>query len=388
MKGWKDKLSGFFRAKGQQPEETITPEQAQIAWDRFVTDQVLPAFQDMKPSIPAYAEGTTYDIQQAPAGERWVRLTWIVAPSSDVLAATLSRRTIELPQAHIVLTYTILSNRQSAQTTAWCEIRIPNKRDDPAGGYHVVLEVLGDYRSQGLTSKTILGHFVESYRRYVLKDTYDNKKSGIRGRAGRQSASSPPLSEREDTPTPIIPPSLQVLNTQENQLLRTSAENQLYRTALLLNKTDRLEDALTIVETLIRLGRNDASMHCLRGQLLARLARYEEAQGAYEQAIHLKPDDVAAYNSKGALMAEMGKQQEALALFEQVISMDPTSAEAYYGKARALALLGQDLAALSASQQAIDLKPGHPFEAAAHKLQQVILDHYPEPPDVLYHRFP
>jgi tetratricopeptide (TPR) repeat protein len=376
MKGWKDKLSGFFRAKGLQPEETITPEQAQIAWDRFVTHQVLPAFQDIKSSTPAYAEGTTYDIQQAPVGERWVRLTWIVAPSSDVLAATLSRQTIELPEAHIVLTYTILSDGQSAQTTAWCEIRVPNKRGDLAEGYHVVLEVVGDYRSKGLTQETILGHFLESWRRYALGGTH-NKKSGRRGRAGR-----------EDTPTPIIPPSLQALNAQEPQLLRTNAENQLYRTALLLNQTDRLEDALTIVETLLRLGRNDASMYFARGQLLAKLKRYEEAQGAYEQAIQMKPDYVDAYITKAAVTSDMGKHQEALALFEQAIIMDPTSVMAYCGKGQVLVLLGKDLDALSALQQAINMKSGHPFEAKALELQQAILDHYPEPPDVLYHRFP
>jgi hypothetical protein len=166
MKDWKDTLSGFFRAKGVPPEDRDPQEQAQSAWDHFVTHQVLPAFQAIK-SIYEQYDGTTVDIQQAPAGERWVRLTWMVAPSASTLALLPpGMRTAPPPQT--VLTYTIIGDEPSAQTKAWCETRIPNKAGDLTPSSRVFREALGDYRRKDLTKDTIISNFVANYQRYVL----------------------------------------------------------------------------------------------------------------------------------------------------------------------------------------------------------------------------
>jgi hypothetical protein len=160
MKDWKDKLDGFFRAKGVPPEDTTTQEQAQSAWDHFVTHQVLPTFQEIK-SIFERNDGTTVDIQQAPAGERWVRLIWMVAPSPSMLAALPpSMRTAEPPRT--VLTYTIMSDESSTQTKAWCEIRIPNKAGD-----RVFREAVGDYCRKNVTNDTIRKNFLANYQRHL-----------------------------------------------------------------------------------------------------------------------------------------------------------------------------------------------------------------------------
>lgn len=160
MKDWKDKLGGFFRAKGVPPEDTATQERAQSAWDHFVTHQVLPTFQEIK-SIFERNDGTTVDIQQAPAGERWVRLTWMVAPSPSMLAMLPpSVRTVEPPRR--VLTYTISGDEQSTKTKAWCEIRIPNKAGD-----RVFREAVGDYRGTDVTKDTIRKHFLAKYQRHL-----------------------------------------------------------------------------------------------------------------------------------------------------------------------------------------------------------------------------
>jgi len=328
MKGWKDKLGDFFGAKEQLQENTVTQEQAQNAWDHFVTHQVLPAFQELK-SLGEQFDGTTYDIQQAPAGERWVRLTWIVAPSSDVLAFGLShRQTIDLPDVHIVLTYTMLSDKQSAQTTAWCETRIPNKAGDLTESNQVFLEVLGDYRSKNLTKKIIQRSINENHQRYVFKDPYATR-------------STSPLPVRKNMSIPIIPQSLQALNRQENQLIRTSAENQLIRTALLLCKTGRLEEALKAIETVIHLGRVDASAHKLQGTILNDLGRHQEALSALEQAIRLEPDDAETHNGRGIALRGLGQPEEALAAFEQALRLNPNDATALQGRRAVLSLLGR-----------------------------------------------
>ncbi len=166
MKDWKDKLRGFLRAKGQQPEDTAKQKQTQSAWDHFVTHQVLPAFQEIKSIYERY-DGTTVDIQQAPVGERRVRLTWMVAPSASLLAV-IEPHARTAPPPRTVLTYTIISDEQSVQTKVWCETHIPNKADHLTNSSRVFREALGDYRHKDLTKDTILSNFLANYQRHVL----------------------------------------------------------------------------------------------------------------------------------------------------------------------------------------------------------------------------
>jgi hypothetical protein len=141
-------------------------EQIHSAWDDFVAQQVLPAFQEIK-STNERVDGTTFDIQQAPSGERWVRLTWMVAPSASVLALLPpSMRTAEPPKT--VLIYTIAGDERSAQANAWCETRIPDKAGDPTPGSRVFREALGDYRHEDITKDMIMDSFLASYQRHVL----------------------------------------------------------------------------------------------------------------------------------------------------------------------------------------------------------------------------
>jgi hypothetical protein len=141
-------------------------EQTNSAWDDFVAQQVLPAFQEIK-SIDEQIDGTTFDIQQAPSGERWVRLTWMVAPSASVLALLPpSMRTAE--PAKTVLIYTITGDERSAQTNAWCETRIPDEAGGLTPSSRVFREALGDYRHEDITKDTIMDSFLASYQRHVL----------------------------------------------------------------------------------------------------------------------------------------------------------------------------------------------------------------------------
>jgi hypothetical protein len=168
MKDWKDKLGDFFRGKGMPPEDTITPEQAQSAWNHFVTRSVLPVFQEIKSIFERY-DGTTVDIQQAPAGERWVRLTWMVAPDKSTLAhLPPSVVSAHPPRTSTVLIYTIMGDEPSTQTTAWCETRIPNKAGDLTPSSRAFREALGDYRRKDVTKDTIRSNFLANYQRHVL----------------------------------------------------------------------------------------------------------------------------------------------------------------------------------------------------------------------------
>lgn len=165
MNNWKDTLGG----SEQQPEDTVTPEQAQSAWEHFVTHVVLPTFEEFH-STPAripYLAGTTYDIQQAPAGERWVRLTWTVRPSPHLVAqmAKFMRDPGPPPPPQTVLTFTIMDDEHPTKTTAWCEARIPADAGDQTSRERVFREVLGDYRGNSVTKDAILQMFVEMDQR-------------------------------------------------------------------------------------------------------------------------------------------------------------------------------------------------------------------------------
>ena len=156
-RSWHDIIS---RQKGAALQE-----QTHSAWDHFVAQQVLPAFQEIK-SVNGQVDGTTFDIQQAPSGERWVRLTWMVAPSASLLAMfPPSMRTAE-PKT--VLICTIVCDEHSAQTNAWCETRIPDKDGGLTPSSRVFREALGDYRHEAITKDTIMKSFVASYQRHVL----------------------------------------------------------------------------------------------------------------------------------------------------------------------------------------------------------------------------
>ena len=129
-------------------------EPAQSAWGHFVAHQVLPAFHEIK-SGHERLDGTSIDIRQASEPERWVSLTWKVAPSASVLAMLPpSMRTTEPPRT--VLTYVI----GDGSDHAWSETRVPGKA--------VARETLGDYRRAGLTTETIINDFVTGYQRNVL----------------------------------------------------------------------------------------------------------------------------------------------------------------------------------------------------------------------------
>jgi hypothetical protein len=141
-------------------------ERTHSAWDHFVARQVLPAFQEIK-SINEQVDGTTFDIQQAPPGERWVRLTWMAAPSASVLALLPpSMRTAEPPKT--VLIYTITGDEHSAPANAWCETRVPGEADGLTPSSRVFREALGDYRQEDITKDTIMNSFLANYQWHVL----------------------------------------------------------------------------------------------------------------------------------------------------------------------------------------------------------------------------
>jgi hypothetical protein len=141
-------------------------EQTRSAWNHFVAQQVLPAFQEIK-SMNEKVDGTTFGIQQAPSSERWVRLTWMVAPSASVLALLPpSMRTAEPPKT--VLIYTIIGDECSSETNAWCETRIPDEAAGLAPSSRVFREALGDYRHDDITKDTITNSFLANYQRHVL----------------------------------------------------------------------------------------------------------------------------------------------------------------------------------------------------------------------------
>jgi hypothetical protein len=138
--------------------------QTQRAWDLFVAQTVLPAFQEIK-SANAQVDGTTYDIQQAPPGERWVRLTWMVAPSASVVALLPpSMRTIEPPRT--VLSYTVAGD--DASTRAWCETRIPDEAGRLNPSSPVFREELGDYHHRSITKDRIMDSLTANWQRHVV----------------------------------------------------------------------------------------------------------------------------------------------------------------------------------------------------------------------------
>ena len=126
---------------------------------------------------------------------------------------------------------------------------------------------------------------------------------------------------------------------------------------VILGDTGRKIEALSALQTALKIAPQDPRTHNNLGNILKNLGRFEEAELSFKQSIKLNPKSALAHNNLGTMLREIEKFDEAKSSFEQAIRLDPELAVAYNN----LGLTFVDLLRYDDAQanytQAIELNP-------------------------------
>jgi len=99
-----------------------------------------------------------------------------------------------------------------------------------------------------------------------------------------------------------------------------------FRLALLFVDTGRPAEAVTALDSSLRLQPDNARAHNNRGSALQMLGRLDEAEQAFRRALELAPDLPQPYTNLGYLLEKKGETRAAADLYEAAVArgLDPT----------------------------------------------------------------
>src|SRR5262249_1597151 len=110
--------------------------------------------------------------------------------------------------------------------------------------------------------------------------------------------------------------------------------------ALILERFERLEEALAAYDRALILNPNNQAALLHRSKLLTKLGQHAKAALSFERLLARSPNNAEAHNSLGHLRVQLGHHHEAVACFERAVALDPSNANAEFNLALALLLLG------------------------------------------------
>lgn len=90
----------------------------------------------------------------------------------------------------------------------------------------------------------------------------------------------------------------------------------------------QLEEALAILQALLKTDANNAPLWNRVGILRFRQGRYREALLAFDQATAIDPAFTHAWFNKSLVLLFLGKEHEALRALDKVLELNPRDAEA------------------------------------------------------------
>ena len=129
-----------------------------------------------------------------------------------------------------------------------------------------------------------------------------------------------------------------------------------------LMELERYEEALSLLEAVIKKSPQDANLWHSKGAALLMLERFKDAIKCFDYALQIDPDSTKAalaWNNKGCALFELKKYDDALNAFDQALLLDADYDSAWYSRARVYVSLGNRDSAVSSLQRAIALNPDH-----------------------------
>jgi Flp pilus assembly protein TadD len=110
--------------------------------------------------------------------------------------------------------------------------------------------------------------------------------------------------------------------------------------ALILERLDRLDEALATYDRTVILDPNNELALLNRSKLLTRLGQHAKAAASFERLLARFPNHSEAHNSLGHLYVQLDRHREAVKCFERAIALDPNNASAEFNLGLVLLLLG------------------------------------------------
>lgn len=118
------------------------------------------------------------------------------------------------------------------------------------------------------------------------------------------------------------------------------------------------EEAIRLLDLSLRIHRNQPRAHNSRGIALCKVLRYEAALADFDRAIVLGLPE-ASYGNRANALAYLARYDEALAAYDQAFAVNPADPELHYNRGSALLLRRDHDAALASYDRAIALRPDY-----------------------------
>jgi tetratricopeptide (TPR) repeat protein len=146
---------------------------------------------------------------------------------------------------------------------------------------------------------------------------------------------------------------------------------------------NKLRDALSIVDQLLRWRHDSARGFHVRGRICALAGQNEPALKAYSQAIALDRNLTAAYRSRATLLRLLGRSMEALSDYDVLVKLDPRDLLSLRLRAFVKAETGDAAGATSDLNQAVRINPNSAvLHADLVKATRVLRENSDVPPPI------
>ena len=117
----------------------------------------------------------------------------------------------------------------------------------------------------------------------------------------------------------------------------------------------RLQEAVEVLDQVIRQSPQDANAYLTRGNAFNDLEQYRRAIEDYDEVILLDPELALAYNNRGIAYLNMGSYRRAIQDLDEAIRLDTNSGQAYNYRAISNTFLGKDAEARQDVEKGVEL---------------------------------
>jgi tetratricopeptide (TPR) repeat protein len=126
-----------------------------------------------------------------------------------------------------------------------------------------------------------------------------------------------------------------------------------------LTNQGEIEEAVTHLETALRLAPQYAEAWYNLGIALAHLGKLEEAADHYDKAVQIQPKFAKAHNNLGNTLVRLGKVEEAITHYTEALQLKPKWAEVHNNLGNAMVVQWKIEEATAHYAKAVELKPDY-----------------------------
>lgn len=127
-----------------------------------------------------------------------------------------------------------------------------------------------------------------------------------------------------------------------------------------LNKTGNVDEALSTLQSALKLAPANAVIHDLIGDIYSKQGRLQEALPCFEEAVRLSPANLDFRNRLGTVLNNLGEYEQAEAVFRAIIGINQGYVVAHRNLGTALRNMGRLEEALTCFGIALKLTPNDP----------------------------